>query len=386
MSFIVELKKDWDFTPDIINMKNYNAYVQNTRACQLLIDLFCRGTKGAFLLSGRRGVGKTTQVVYAIRHAADKLVMDEGIEVLPVRVDASNFEIFYRNSEEGKNAEPDLSKIKYSILQNLSLELAQNIHDNLLKENEKLRKNRDLRLLFNKMFNKFEITTPTKNIKDRDMSNQDLSDLLTRTTDLLNKAKAKRINSETQFQSLLQDRLSISKEFTINLQTASKFSFASIPFIGAGIALALNPLLSNPLSSILAVLVGAIPPLAIAISWNLKKAKSSVSERGQRTLTNLTYEYDANAIQDDLEKVLTILTKISYKVIFVVDNLDEVNETFMASLARVQNLLINTHFVYFIFVGDEGYYKFMVNRRENRSKESNLFTQNIFFQDLLSKK
>lgn len=143
-------------------------------------------------------------------------------------------------------------------------------------------------------------------------------------------------------------------------------------------AWSLKPIGIGLWDSVLPVLVGSIPAIALSVSWNLKKTKTSNTEEEQKTLTNLSYEYGANEMQNDLESVLSILSEHKYNVIFVIDNLDQVSEDFMVSLTGLRKLLSYTPLVYFVFIGDDSYYRYMLEKREKRSKESNLFTQNIF--------
>ena len=120
----VVIKKNWDYTPDRVTMDNRNPYIVPTRARSLLVDLLHRGTNGAFLLSGRRGVGKTSQVLSAIEEVVElEKRSRSSLRTLAITIDATKFEIFYRDAKDSNKKEVDTLKTKGSILKNLIVEL-----------------------------------------------------------------------------------------------------------------------------------------------------------------------------------------------------------------------------------------------------------------------
>jgi hypothetical protein len=82
-------------------MENRNPYIVPTSVRTLLVDLLYRGTNGAFLLSDRRAVGKTSQVFSAIEEVV-KLEKESrsGLDVLVITIYAMKFEIFYKNTKD----------------------------------------------------------------------------------------------------------------------------------------------------------------------------------------------------------------------------------------------------------------------------------------------
>jgi hypothetical protein len=80
-------------------MENRNPYIVPTSVRTLLVDLLYRGTNGAFLLSDRRAVGKTSQVFSAIEEVV-KLEKESrsGLDVLVITIYAMKFEIFYKKT------------------------------------------------------------------------------------------------------------------------------------------------------------------------------------------------------------------------------------------------------------------------------------------------
>jgi hypothetical protein len=58
----------------------------------LFVDFLCRRIEGALLVSGKRGVDKTSLVFSAV-HKASKQLAQDNIAALPVLVNAPNFEI-----------------------------------------------------------------------------------------------------------------------------------------------------------------------------------------------------------------------------------------------------------------------------------------------------
>jgi len=98
----IPLKKDGD--RPLRNRKKQQEqgghHVTRVRENFLLVDFLSRRTEGALLLSGKRGVGKTSAIFAAINNSMQKLdpksretEIDRRIRLIPVVVNAPSFDI-----------------------------------------------------------------------------------------------------------------------------------------------------------------------------------------------------------------------------------------------------------------------------------------------------
>lgn len=95
----IYIKREWDYAPHIRKeVEKYYHIPRDERT--LLVDFLHRREEGALLISGKRGVGKSSFVFSAIHEAIDKLNAEKGIIALPVLVNAPSFEI-RRVNEKG---------------------------------------------------------------------------------------------------------------------------------------------------------------------------------------------------------------------------------------------------------------------------------------------
>ena len=187
------LQKDWLIKRDETDVEGHRkTYVQDTRAITLLEELLHIGTEGLFLVSGKKGVGKTTQVNQAIKQMKEKEER-EGRQVLVVKVDASNFEMIHKSGEDGKNVEIDPSKTKLSILQNLSLQLANTILEKPCFSISS-KKGIGVQMIYDKFRKKILRKTnsiQSLNLEDNEVTQNELA-FKSKVSDLQNRAEAKK--------------------------------------------------------------------------------------------------------------------------------------------------------------------------------------------------
>ena len=82
------------------NIDNFHCHVIRRRESDYLMDFFRRRREGALLVSGKRGVGKSSAIISAViqtkevlSHGSDKVVKQaDTMELLPVLVNGPNFE------------------------------------------------------------------------------------------------------------------------------------------------------------------------------------------------------------------------------------------------------------------------------------------------------
>ena len=85
----VTIEKDWDLQPHLGDDKGHHVIRVNER--KLLVDFMFRRVEGSLLISGKRGVGKTSAVFSAV-NAIVKKSTDK--KIVPVLVIAPTFELY----------------------------------------------------------------------------------------------------------------------------------------------------------------------------------------------------------------------------------------------------------------------------------------------------
>jgi hypothetical protein len=56
------IKKNWDYAPHIDDIGAEHCHIIRKREQEILVDFFYRKREGALLVSGKRGVGKTSAI------------------------------------------------------------------------------------------------------------------------------------------------------------------------------------------------------------------------------------------------------------------------------------------------------------------------------------
>ncbi|MEX0596427.1 MAG: hypothetical protein WD512_07985 [Candidatus Paceibacterota bacterium] len=89
-SYFISLKQDWDSQPHLD--RGQGQHVARKKQEEQLIDFFVRRTEGSLLVSGKRGVGKSSIIFSTIQKAREKL--DKSKKLVPVLINAPSFEMF----------------------------------------------------------------------------------------------------------------------------------------------------------------------------------------------------------------------------------------------------------------------------------------------------
>lgn len=118
----IPLRREWDYSRHFDDDKdNSYCHVIRKKEQEMLVDFLQRKNEGALLLSGKRGVGKTSAIFSAIQEAKRLLKKNDGI--LNILVNAPNFEI--NKSYHEKTDQIDLLEFKRLVLQTLVRRLYQ---------------------------------------------------------------------------------------------------------------------------------------------------------------------------------------------------------------------------------------------------------------------
>src|SRR4051812_40302113 len=97
------IKKEWDSSPHIYEDKKIeHHHVIREEELNLLQDFLYRRNEGVLLLSGKRGVGKSS-IVFTTIHKTRQKCKKEGINLLPILINAPSFEIYESKQKDKEN-------------------------------------------------------------------------------------------------------------------------------------------------------------------------------------------------------------------------------------------------------------------------------------------
>jgi len=325
---LIPLKKDWDAQPHITEKKGY--HVVRTKEQKLLVDFIRRRFEGSLLVSGKRGVGKSSAIFSAMQKAIE-VKKDE--KIIPVLVIAPNFDIYEDHKQ--LNSE-EKTKFKQLILQTL------------------------IRRLYSPASN--EITN--KSLKKK-------------ISELYEKAVAKEVtqeirNTELEFES---ERVKRTSNF---LFSPKNFGLLLTAVVGAGL-FALFPI--NGLGAwqnVIALLAASVPTL----SYSLHKSRQKIEgvEKKKKAIEYYRYDYDISNIQSDLEQLLKELLDNKLKIVFIIDELDKMTPANVMFVVRSLKSLITNGYAIYIFVTSTEFFSTLEQSSESRAPEYTLFTHRIFLQ------
>jgi len=97
----IYIKREWDYSPHIDDRDHVHCHITRKKEQNVIIDFLWRKEEGALLISGKRGVGKTSTVFSAVGEAIKILGKDK---VLPILINAPNFEIGKSKEDAEKNS------------------------------------------------------------------------------------------------------------------------------------------------------------------------------------------------------------------------------------------------------------------------------------------
>jgi tetratricopeptide (TPR) repeat protein len=404
----VFIKKEWDSSPHIEEnkrIKYHHAIREEER--DLLIDFLYRRNEGVLLLSGNRGVGKSS-IVFTTIHETIKKCKAERIKLLPILINAPTFEIYESkqkdNDKEQKNRgssenkdyktakEEDQSVFKRIILQNI----VRRLYQTLLKEGIILSE-RDIREKGLSKINKkiikyyFKVIKKKFEIKEKEKESSlddviTLAELRNKVSDLFRRAVAKEVKHETNIKELEQQKYKLERATIRNLKIPEKLigsSFASI-ILALLIIFDVIPI-KGYLKGLLPVIVASIPP--IIMSWQVQKTVTSQHEEEIKASIYYLYDYDISTFEAEIEQTLKDLSKeiIDYKyerfkVVFVIDELDKLPPDKVIQVITSLKTLFNQTLCLFVLITGKEFFDLMIKQSKDRGMEYTLFTQKIFLQ------
>lgn len=344
-NFNVYLKLDWDIPPRCPDTKENKAglkghFVGRRREIDRLVNDLLRRNQGAFLISGQRGVGKTSLVYKALHELTNK-----DNKYIFVLLNASQLEISEEiNPPDSSNEE----KIP-----------ARRILDNLIRRF-------------------YTATENYKSILGKEIS----SDVET----LFKKAIATKcglteikINKQTKLteneeiavikRSLLLDQENLKKIVALTcFLFAGVFQFNGIPF------------LSNFWQKIIPLLL-AFPLPFIVVAEYSKSQLEKVRDEEEKTAKEY-YDIDANIgnLEYDLEQIHKKIVAKDYKIVYVIDELDKLKPEPVKKVLKFFKSLFTLSSAVFIFIGDKDLFIKINEAKNSKDLEYTYFSQKYFLQ------
>lgn len=343
--------------------------------------------EGAILVSGKRGVGKTSLVFSCIND-----IRNEQRFVIPVHLNASNFELLYKQNKQKKN---DFSsgENKRILLQGLIRRLYQEIKGHSDSFSTRLTNflNTDLDKIDSKELNHF-LNTDLGKIDHTDLekiNRTDSGDLISylkkmksnleSLDDLYERAVAREVNeiknkiirekSDTKVEVISKKEYILDKKDVI-------YSISVLSSLGLILYPGLN--LEIKILSMLGLI--SVQLLAFNYSRTSTKSKTDASMEEDKGETYYKYDYDIHTLEFEFEKTLKNLS-FYFKIVFIIDELDKfMDHAIVFDVLQAMKPLINNSNALFILIADDKFYEALSNSiiASERSPNFTLFSQLVF--------
>lgn len=322
------LKKDWDYPPH--PKKEQGHFVGRKAEIDRLVNNLLRKNSGSILVSGDRGVGKTSLVYKAIQD-----VRKEKTKTISVILNASQLEV---TSKDGESSQQPQEKI----IKNLIRRFYTAIKDENLNA-----------ITSTKIGDLYKKAVATK------------SETIERTSV---------IDAESE-----EELTAIKKELEIpvsNIKTIIASLCAAI-----AVLLQFNPLFSEDyeVANKIFPLLALFPlPILFLYSWTRQRIKTT--EKKLKKTVDEYYKVDGNIgnLEFDFEEVLENIHGEEYKIIFVIDELDKIKEEQVIEIIKSFKNLFNLSSSIFILITGKEIFDKIEQSKEARTVDYTLFTHKLF--------
>lgn len=342
----ITLADDWDYPPNPFPDKKEKQghFVGRKAEVSLLANDLIRKDSGSILISGMRGVGKTS-LVYAALNEVKRLERNGGRTLLPVILNASQLQHHLKNEESEKNG-----SIQKSVIQALIRRLYSAVYQQ--KRNE---------------------------IAEKDFLGDSLQNLY-------KKAVAKEVEiSDTRKVSELEGTSETSEE-TNSITVAPNFRqiAAIIVAVASTILMTFGVAQTSGWSIFGGAVVAVVGAVGVTAKWEKRTKSSSQKTEGTEANANEYYlmDNDVGNLEADLEDVLLVLRE-KYRVVFIIDEMDKMtvgDDGAINALKLVRGFknLFTLSPAVFVFITDQKVYEQFTADRTRREVDGTLFTHRFF--------
>ncbi|MDD5686367.1 MAG: P-loop NTPase fold protein [Elusimicrobia bacterium] len=336
---IIKLKKDWDvpIQPPIYESKGHGYFAGREREVELLINEILHKNQGSILVSGYRGVGKTSAVYKALLEAKKK---QKDIRI--VLMNAAQLE-----AESTKEDNEDDNILPEKIIQNLIRRLYSSMQDEKLKKGDL---NKKIENLYRKaVASEFKLRENYQHLSEKsdEQIKEENRDIL------FSENNIKHI--------ILVFSWTLAVVFQVYLSTKIVWLDKLLPLLFA---------------------------LPIPFTFNLwyKKRRTKRNIDCTKEEAGALYEYD-NSISNlefDLENIHKELYGNGIKLVYVIDELDKLDTEKLKDVLKYFKNLFTLSKAIFIFVSGEEFFSYIIATKPERpefyrSKEYTYFTSKYFF-------
>jgi len=337
----IRLKRDWEIPiqPPFVEKKIIGHFAGRKQEIEFLTNEILCVEQGSILVSGYRGVGKTSTVYKALSEVKKR---EENLLIVLLNVTQLDVK---NGSEDANEVLPE------RIIQNLIRRLYSRA-----KNSDSIRKNEKLR-------EKIEI--------------------------LYKKAIAKEFSLSENYQNRLDFLLDMEREESKEILLSEKNISSSIFMVSWLFAVIFQffPLCkSEGFNKLLPLLLAF--PLPFSINLVRKRKKKEVIKQAFEAKAETLYKFDNNIgnLEFDLEEVHKDLYDSGIKLIYVIDELDKLNSGQALNVLEFFKNLFTLSKAIFIFIGGEEIYQKLKPTQESsqnqdkiyRPKEYTYFTSKYF--------
>lgn len=338
------LKDDWDVMihPPKYDKDERGHFAGRLRESEFLTNEILRKQSGSILISGYRGVGKTSLIYKVLRDIKKKFKKKKSEYFLTILMNAAQLEI---DSKE-KNSQNNCINPR-KIIENLIRRLYTAVKDNSRLDRE-LEKN-------------------IENLYRKAISSQ-----------------YSHITKEATVNEVL-----LKKEKDIEWKFSIKDFRNLISFFGWLVSFMIISLSTAELSvwfKILAISSSFPIPLLINSIFSWKISSSKIKSKKENRSAEELYEIDNSVanLEFDLEAIHHKLREKGFKIVYVIDELDKLNQDQVKEVIKFFKNLFTLSDAIFIFLADEDFYSLGIElstpNPTYREKEYTYFTSRYFIQ------
>jgi hypothetical protein len=336
----IRLANDWDYPPNPYPTETQNKghFVGRHAEVTLLANDFIRKDSGSILLSGVRGVGKTS-LVYAAMREVESVSVSDGRVLLPVILNASQLQPRIK----------DEATLQPTVIEALIRRLYSAVHQHRRHDVG------DVGFLGNDLKNLYRkaVASDVKLVAEREASSSEgfIAE-----------------NEESRTVSLAPDlRLLIGSGVAVVSGFFAAFSWGdqSLPVL---------------IGSSLVTLLGVVG-VTFSFVKKVTVKKSDSEKRDTKASEYYMMDNDIGNLEADLEDVLATL-RPRFRVLFIVDELDKIihehDVDYALSMVRGFKNLFTLSPALFVFITSDEVFEQIENSRSNRGVDGTLFTHRFF--------
>jgi AAA+ ATPase superfamily predicted ATPase len=322
------LKRNWDIpvSPPDNNLNNYDEegfFIGREMEIELLKNEIKRKDQGSILISGHRGVGKTTLVYKVLQD----LYAEQRLQ---------------QNRQSNEQAGENISAKKMFVILINAGQFELTTADNI----KKITPETILKTLIRRLY-----STGKSFVSEDHKSDLEL---------LYKKAIAKEYKSEENIHQQLEQIISDEKkrELNVQLKEFDKGKIIHIISFLLGTVLLTTKALGETISKIAAMALAF--PLPFLINYSISYNRSKQTKTSNSNSADLLYQMDNDVsnLEYDLEELHKKLNLAGYKIVYVIDELDKLGDiNKVAQVIKYFKNLFTLSKAIFIFIGNEDIYE-----------------------------